>query len=145
MTLYPAILQVSKQVHDEAEPVLYRENVFTARIFSSYTAKLWHRGTAGKTQMPRSSSRKIRQFHLYVNTRDAFKIYDSPEYIGWYSMMMTSNAALVVNKLSLNRLKSLKLTINNFIKKYANGVLLLAGDYQIKEKLPVCLLSSSFS
>ena len=102
--VYPAILRVSRKIHNEASVVLYGENMFASSIYRGHVCKLWHRLLSKKTLIPRSSSCKISQIHLYVNTSGT-NMY-SPTTAG----LVTINAGLAAKKLSLNNLKVLKVT-----------------------------------
>ena len=104
MRLHPAILRVGKEIHNEADRVLYGENVFAVTIFNGHISKLWHRNTSRTTLMPRASSRKIDRVHLYVNTTNP-----DPKYRGKLGLI-TVNAGLIAKKLSLNNLKLLRIT-----------------------------------
>ena len=137
ITLHPAILRVSKQIRNEAEPILYDGNVFTATIYSDHVAQLWHRGDSIKSLIPRSSSRKIGQIHLYVITIGSCSpgaVYNNIHHPGLFK----ANASLTTKKLSLNHLKLLKLTINNYTKDFSDGVPDFASRYQTIDRLPVC-------
>ena len=106
MRFHPAILRVSRKIHNEADAVLYGENVFASTIFKDYISKLWHRPSSRKTLIPRSSSCKISQIHLYITFTNNFYSSKIPGII-------TVNAGLAAKKLSLNNLKPLKVTFNH--------------------------------
>ena len=106
--LHPAILRVSNKIREEADAVLYGENIFASTIWRHRISKLWHRELSRKALMPRSSSRKIRQIHLYVNTTNNLGCKSEPP------GLITVNAGLAATKLSLNNLKLLKVTYNHY-------------------------------
>jgi len=53
-TLHPMILRASREIHREAAPVLYGENIFAWRVAGTASRRLWYTNRSDKPELPQN-------------------------------------------------------------------------------------------
>lgn len=70
-TLHPMILRASREIHREAAPVLYGENIFAWRVAGTASRRLWYTNRSDKPELPQNYTRLITKLWLRVDVINA--------------------------------------------------------------------------